>query len=135
MPYVNESKREAIKNNLRTGITAIGDVNYVYTLYIIERWTAKPQYATILDLKTIMYEGYRPVEIQTLDRIVASRGWDVQEVMASKKAAYDEFYLRVARFYEMEKAHENGDVYDGVPYATTIGKPKRIRRSPLSGGE
>lgn len=141
MPYVKASKREAIKNSICKSATEIGDVNYVYTLYIIERWTAEPRYATIADLKKILYCGYAPIPIQKLDREVASRGWDVLEIKAAKQAAYDEFYLRVGRYYEMQKAHENGDVYEHVPYAVTIGqgvanqKPKRTRRSPLSGGE
>lgn len=140
MPYLKEYKREAIKKSVRKSATEIGDVNYVYTLYIIERWTAEPHYTTIAYLKKVLYGGYRPSDIQKLDREIAYRGWDVLEIQSAKQAAYDEFYLRVGRNYEMEKAYENGDVYANVPYAVTIGqgvvnqKPKRTRRSPLSGG-
>ncbi len=139
MPHVTQAKRDAIKKNRRTSLTEEGDLNYVYTLFIIERWTETPRYKTIHDLKKIMYGGVTSSVLRQLDRDVQKRGWDVFDIQTAKQAAYDEFYLRVGRNYEMEKAHENGDVYAGVPFAVTIGQreedqaPKRTRRSPLSG--
>lgn len=79
MPYISKERREEVRNG-QTPQTA-GELNYVFTLHIIEYFKIHSNYQGIND------------------------------VVGALEGAKLEFYRRAVAPYEEEKILENGDLY------------------------
>lgn len=131
MPYIKKDKRLKIVKD-PTYISDVGDLNFAYSTIYIALWDKKQSYTTIEFIAGIGLGHEFPNFIAELDRVVIRRGFSSNEVKRAKLLAYNEFMRRVGNNYEDKKIDENGDIYNGVPFAderleklTTAGRKKK----------
>jgi len=104
MPYIDPKRREIVKADPSL-VSDYGELNYIITLNLIDRWKQKPRYETMHVLR------------RDKERIIM----EISEVVSHKftfldlRAAFDEalaeFRERVIKPYEEHKREQNGDVY------------------------
>ncbi len=124
MPYVKLIKQQEIAAHGLTAVRTRGDLNYfITTNYLIPRFLEAPSYAT----GQALWDDREAIS-EEISRHPAALFKAARVVEKTFDLAYREFYDRVLRLYEDDKAVENGDVYSSV--LASLGYHAEIRRSP-----
>lgn len=116
MPYLKKVDKERLVKNPGAATTP-GDWNYLYTTAMIKTWCQKQSYTTIHNLKKSTRNAGLVEDVMEVESLLVAVGVTSEDRMAARELAFMEFYRRVAKFYENQKAADNGDVYEGVPHS------------------
>lgn len=111
MPYIDEERRKAVKNNVQT-VSDVGELNYLVTEYIKACWKKDRHYSTIHALYKEMF--LRPEKSRLLDFLKrrTAQEYTSTDIHVAGQLAFFEFYRREVGKYEDEKIKNNGDVYN-----------------------
>lgn len=111
MPYISNLPRreELVKDPFLA--RNVGEVNFVFSTLILNRWNANPNYSTLNLLRKIIRTTSIDSEIDNMFyQIPKNTELDQNDIRAALDNAWDEFYHRVGRSYEDTAIEKNGDL-------------------------
>lgn len=106
MPHISDlnGRRATLKARPEL-VSDYGELNYIVTLNLCDRWRAKPRYETFhiirRDKELICYEVMEAIQYK----------YGLDDVRAAYECALDSFFAEIVAPYERKKALENGNVY------------------------
>lgn len=112
MPYLTSERKEALKGAWKD--LTPGDLNYLFTELMIQKWLEKPSYSKIHELKQATYQMACDDQFWDLRATLMEHGISEVDIRVAAELAFLEFYRRAASDYEDFKASQNGDVYEDV---------------------
>jgi len=111
MPYLNRERKKVLDEGDRIKLT-VGDVNYLFTKYLIKLWEEERSYKKINYLRKITKHPSIDTEFWNLHQeIRLSHTVDEADIEAARDLAFYEFMRREGNDYEDERIVQNGDVY------------------------
>lgn len=99
MPYIKKEKREVVLPFTVHSAECAGDLNYVFTKFII----------SYVERKGLNYQV-------------------VNDIVGALEGAKIEFYRRIASDYEDLKIAQNGDVYETNSKSSKVQKSKKCKK-------
>jgi hypothetical protein len=115
MPYLNEERKTFIDLHPDKAKDE-GDMNYLFTLGILNAWKKVPRYKTIHHLrKACFYDASVIPEVWAIEQRFKRINAHPTDIKVAKELAFNEFMRRIGNPYEDSKIKENGDVYPEKP--------------------
>lgn len=109
MPAIKMEKRPVVRDNI-LACNEPGDLNYLFTVVILQTFIEKPSYSTIHNLrKAFVTEPKTNLMIQDI-RCALAGSFSTGDIYTAAALAFEEFYARVGRKYEDKKYSLNGDL-------------------------
>lgn len=114
MPYIVKSRREILKQD-HFAARDVGEVNFVFSILILDIFKANRKYSTIHQLRKIVNTpSIHPDFENMFYQIPKSSSLDQADVRVALDNAWLEFYTRVGRRYENGAIVLNGDIYEEI---------------------
>ena len=106
MPHISDFNGRRAELKARPELVSdYGELNFVVTLNLCDRWRAKPRYET----RHIMRRDKELICYEVMEAIQYKYGLD--DVRAAYEEAMGQFAAEIILPYERKKASENGNVY------------------------
>lgn len=133
MPYIPEVSRREILIDDPYQSRTVGEVNFVFSNLILNRFNAAPSYNTLNKLREIVNTPSVDSDFENVFYQVAKNGsLNHGDIRAALDNAWDEFYIRVGRPYEDAARFLNGDLPGYTKALDFIKEKTNVNPSKLS---
>ena len=119
MPHIKKEHQVRLKTKPDT-VLDYGELNAMFTLrLIIKPWEKEQSYKTIHEIrKRFMKRVINDPQTMPEESWELRRGFSELDILTARGNAWDEFYRLVVVPYENSAIAKNGNIYQGVPFAT-----------------